>query len=241
MIYITGDTHGRFERLSNFCKKMNTSKEDVLIILGDVGLNYYKNKKDRKNKEFVKDLPITLFCIHGNHEMRPCHIKTYRLKQFCGGNVWYEKEYPNILFAKDGEIFKFLIDNILYKTIVIGGAYSVDKYYRLSYGYCWFEDEQPDAKIKTYVEKQLEKESMEVDIVLSHTCPLKYEPTEWYLPNLNQSTVDKSTEKWLDYIEEHIKYKKWYCGHYHGNKKIDKLYFLFEDFMELCVYDREDD
>lgn len=29
------------------------------------------------------------------------------------------------------------------KTIVIGGAYSVDKFYRLSKGYNWFEDEQP--------------------------------------------------------------------------------------------------
>jgi len=27
--------------------------------------------------------------------------------------------------------------------------------------------------------------------------------------------VDKSTEIWLDEIEEQLDYKKWYCGHYH--------------------------
>lgn len=41
------------------------------------------------------------------------------------------------------------------KTIVIGGAYSVDKFYRLSKGYNWFEDEQPSDEIKAYVESNL--------------------------------------------------------------------------------------
>lgn len=34
MIYITGDTHGKFERIEQFCGKFKTSREDVLIILG---------------------------------------------------------------------------------------------------------------------------------------------------------------------------------------------------------------
>ena len=29
MIYITGDTHGNFDRVVAFCKKMNTTKEDI--------------------------------------------------------------------------------------------------------------------------------------------------------------------------------------------------------------------
>ena len=44
------------------------------------------------------------------------------------------------------------------------------------------------------------------DIVLNHTCPLKYEPTECFLPSLDQSTDDKSTEIWLGEIEEKIDY-----------------------------------
>ena len=43
-----------------------------------------------------------------------------------GGLVYREEEYPNLVFAKDGEIY----DIAGKKTIVIGGAYSVDKWYR---------------------------------------------------------------------------------------------------------------
>ena len=51
--------------------------------------------------------------------------------------VYYEEEFPSILFAKDGEVYNL---NGL-KTIVMGGAYSIDKAYRLAYGYGWWEDE----------------------------------------------------------------------------------------------------
>ncbi len=56
------------------------------------------------------------------------------------------------------------------RHLVIGGAYSVDKYYRLENDLLWFADEQPSAEIKTYVEDQITKNR--IDIVLSHTCPI---------------------------------------------------------------------
>lgn len=34
MIYITGDTHGSFERVENFCQRFNTKNDDIMIILG---------------------------------------------------------------------------------------------------------------------------------------------------------------------------------------------------------------
>ena len=46
MIYLTGDTHGRFLRVEDFCRKMKTSKLDTLIILGDAGFNYFLNDRD---------------------------------------------------------------------------------------------------------------------------------------------------------------------------------------------------
>lgn len=235
MIYITGDTHGRFDRVVSFVDRIGTSKEDILIILGDAGINYYKDSRDKRLKKLLSTLPITLFCIHGNHEERPFNIDSYKLVDFKGGKVWVEDEYPNILFAKDGEIFDFEVNGDIKKVIVIGGAYSVDKYYRQMMGYNWFKDEQPNDEIKEYIEKQLEGIGNKVDIVLSHTCPLKYEPIEWFLSQVDQSTVDKTTEKWLDKIEEKIEYSKWYCGHYHGEKKIDKLEFMFNSFEDLSI------
>lgn len=128
------------------------------------------------------------------------------------------------MFAKDGEIYD--LEGL--RHIVIGGAYSVDKFYRLSRGYGWWSDEQPSEEIKQYVEQQLKENA--VDVVLSHTCPFKYEPVEEFLPGIDQSTVDDSTEKWLDVIEETTDYMAWFCGHWHTNKRIDKMHFLFHQF-----------
>ena len=72
-----------------------------------------------------------------------------------------------------------------------------------------------------------------MDVVLSHTTPLKYEPVEVFLSGVDQSQVDKSTEEWLDGIEDRLEYKKWYCGHYHTEKKIDRVEIMFESFGEF--------
>ena len=143
----------------------------------------------------------------------------------------YEEAFQDILFAVDGEVYNFNG----YKCIVIGGAYSVDKHYRLAHGWHWWPDEQPDEEIKAVVEARLAALHWNIDIVLSHTCPRKYEPTEVFLSSLDQSSVDKSTEDWLDGIEDRLDYKKWYCGHYHTRKQVDKIQFMFEDFDTMFI------
>lgn len=195
MIYITGDTHGSFERVENFCQRFNTKNDDIMIILGDAGINFSGPRYDRLKKRQLEELPITIFAIHGNHEQRPFTIESYKEQVWNGGMVYYEEEFPSILFAKDGEVYNL---NGL-KTIVMGGAYSIDKAYRLAYGYGWWEDE----------------------------------PVEVFMSGVDQSKVDKSTENWLDKIEDRLSYKKWYCGHYHTEKKIDNLEIMFENFDEF--------
>ena len=49
---------------------------------------------------------------------------------------------------------------------MIGGAYSVDKFYRIRYNKDWFADEQPSYEIQEYVENKLESLNWNVDIVL---------------------------------------------------------------------------
>jgi len=222
-ILITGDTHRRFERIFRFCQKYEIVKGDTMIILGDTGINYMGGSSDDSIKQKLSDLDLELFCIHGNHERRPESTGLYTEKLWNGGIAYVEDKYPNILFAKDGEIYN--IDG--YRTIVIGGAYSVDKYYRLAMGHRWFSDEQPSDEIKTYVEQQLEKNSWKVDVVLSHTLPYKYRPVDLFIREIDQSTVDSSTEKWLGEIEQKLTYKRWYAGHYHCDRDVDNLTIMY--------------
>ena len=224
MIYYTGDIHGAAYKIVRFVKRMNLTAADTIVILGDVGANYCGDERDSELKQNLNRLKPTIFCIHGNHEMRPSTIATYKLKEWNSGQVWYEDEYPNLLFAKDSEIYT--MEGI--RHLVIGGAYSVDKFYRLSRVYGWWEDEQPSDVIKNYVEKQISENKF--DVVISHTCPLRYEPIEVFLPQIDQSMVDDGTEKWLDSIESRIDYIAWYCGHWHTDKRIDKMHFLFNSF-----------
>ena len=229
MIYITGDKHGNYSDIFYFCNKYKTSINDIMIILGDAGINYYLDERDYVLKEKLKELPITLFCIHGNHEERPYNISTYKTKLFKSGIVYYEEEYPNILFAKDAEIYDFNNN----KTLVIGGAYSIDKNFRLIMGYNWYKSEQPNNEIKSEVKKVLKDNNYKIDIILSHTCPYKYIPYEVFMSGIDQSIVDNTTEEFLDEIEGNTNYKRWYCGHFHTDKIIDKIRFMMYDIDEF--------
>ncbi len=228
-IYITGDCHRDFRKIELFCHNYVTTKDDVIIVLGDAGINFDLGARDRAAKQLLANLPVTLFCIYGNHEARPQSLNCYKEKMWNSGVVYYEEEYPNLLFAKDGEIY----DLNGKKVVVIGGAYSIDKEWRLLRGAPWFEDEQPSEEIKEYVEDKLCEANWKVDYVLSHTAPLKYEPRELFLDFIDQSKVDKSTEEWLSEIEEKLDYEKWFFGHYHGNKRLGKSEMLYEGIKEL--------
>ena len=229
MIYITGDTHRDFGRIFDFCEENGTTKEDVLIILGDAGINYDLDISDYNLKWQLSALEVTLLCVHGNHEERPFLIDGYEEKTWRGGVVYCEEEFPNLLFAKDGEIYDF--DGI--KSVVIGGAYSVDKYARI-YGFApWFESEQPSDEIRAYVEQKLEQAGWRVDCVLTHTAPKRYEPAWAFIPGLNQAAVDKSTEEWLDSIERRLSYGSWYCGHYHVDSQEGPVRVTQDDILEL--------
>ena len=88
MIYITGDIHGEVFRVEEAVEKFNIGSEDIIVLLGDVGMNYYGNNRgDKHRKKRMNKLGVPIFCIHGNHEMRPGTIVTYREMEWHGGTV----------------------------------------------------------------------------------------------------------------------------------------------------------
>ena len=145
MIYFTGDIHGSPWGIKKFCAKVKPTSEDIIVLLGDVGANYYDDERDDTMKRVLAKLKPTILCVHGNHEIRPWNIEGYRQKEWNGGKVWFQEQYPTLLFAADGEIFT--LNGLRY--LVIGGAYSVDKFWRLRSG-SWWPDEQPSPEIKAY-------------------------------------------------------------------------------------------
>jgi len=244
--FITGDKHRRFDEIKEFCRVMDTKRKDVLIILGDAGFNYYDDARDDKLKKAISRLNITLFCLHGNKENRPQNVGTYGIRSFCGGKVYYEPNYPNIYFAIDGEIYTFEGK----KYMVVGGAHSVDKLRCLEEGLPFWDDEMPDDRIKKTVEEGLQAENHQIYGMMTHTCPIDYLPTEMFLSTRQAATIkrkprkaksekqfspdiDRSTEIWLGELEKKLHYEVWFCGHYHIDKRIDKIEMLYHTIRPL--------
>lgn len=233
-IFVKGDCHGDLNFLKSWCKANQTTKEDYLVLCGDVGLNYFLNKVENKKKYQISNCPITLICVHGNHEERPKNISSYKFKynENLKCNVWYEEEYPNILFPQDG-----VIEILGYKCLVLGGAYSVDKYYRIYRNLTWFPEEQMSEEDKERILKILEKENS-FEYIFSHTVPLIYERelVDLFLPGINQYEVDKSMEEFLSVVHEKIEFKHWFFGHFHDNFDLtDKVTILYNDIVELKI------
>jgi len=228
-VWITGDLHGDYLPIRNFYvnnkdKISNISADNLLILLGDVGANYFLNKRDDYFKEKISRLPFTLFCIRGNHEERPTNLaKKYptdwHQEVFCENLVWIENKYPKILYALDegGEY------NINGKsTLVIPGAYSIDKDYRIANQWSWFPDEQLSVKEQNDILNNLKQK---YDYILSHTCPYNWEYyiNDLFLSVVDQSTVDKTMEEFLDRVAANTKWKHWYWGHFHDDRDIKEI------------------
>ena len=251
-IFLTGDTHGSFEhevgfgRIVDFCQSQEQAghpltKQDIVIILGDAGIKYCHDYRDEHFKNLIRlRIPCALLCLHGNHELRPESIRTpdgsklYHKKPFMGGEVWCQKGFSNILFAVDGSVYNL---NGL-STLAIGGAYSVDKHFRLANGYRWFPDEQPSEKTKRRVESVLEAKNNAVDVILSHTVPFEHQPTEFFMNGIDQSTVDNSTEHWLQSIHDKTTFKHWYAGHFHCDKQKGDVQILYTSIIPVPTNER---
>ena len=57
MVFYTGDPHGDVAEIAEFCLRMRLQPSDTLVILGDVGANYFLNKQDM----YVKG-PLNAVC-----------------------------------------------------------------------------------------------------------------------------------------------------------------------------------
>lgn len=224
---IHGDFHGYFENLYALQELHNP--ETAIICLGDTGINYFLNDIDESKKEKLNSLGCYLYLVRGNHEMRPEHLKNIQdlNDNNVNGIVMYEPQFPNIRYFKDGG--EYIINGK--KTLVIGGAYSVDKWYRLANDYTWFEDEQLTTLERHIISAHTKGKTY--NVLLSHTCPFRFQPTFLFLGTVNQDNIDNSMELWLDRIWNNANIKEIYFGHYHGDYELgDGIHLCYEGWYD---------
>ena len=208
--------------------------ETAVIVLGDFGANYYKTKHDWKTKHQAAKFEYTIYALRGNHEDRACNMEKpiYVIDEFVNGMVCYEEEFPNIRYFMDCVAEYEIMGK---KVLCIPGAYSVDKWYRLQNDFHWFAEEQLSAEEMSHAEKEFGGKYY--DFVFSHTAPLDWEPTDLFLNYIDQSTVDKTMEVWMNKFKEMINWKCWCFGHYHADRVerpyVEQFYVEVEDLATV--------
>ena len=122
MIYVTGDCHGNFRR---FTKKQlmklpfEMTERDYVIICGDFGLLWARDKEFEYNLDRLSKLPFTILWVQGNHENYDM-IREYQIEEWNGGKVRHIFR-DKIILLERGQIFT--IEDKTFFTF--GGASSV--------------------------------------------------------------------------------------------------------------------
>lgn len=137
-----------------------------------------------------------------------------------GGKAVVDAKSPNIVYlADEGGIYD--LDGK--KTLVIPGAYSVDRFWRLSNPRVPFEPDEMLAASEMNRIIDLAAEAKPQRVV-SHTAPLRWEDeiSVLFLKGVVQSTIDKSMEKMMDAVLDAAggSIERWWFGHFHGDMEV---------------------
>lgn len=223
MILVTGDTHGSFNNLIDHCDKY-LSKDDYIIICGDFGIMFSNTEACKKQFTSILNKPYTICFVDGNHENFD-YLNSFPVDTWKGGKV--HEIAPNIYHLMRGQIFN--IDN---KTLfTFGGANSIDKEYRIP-KISWWKEEMPTVEEMQEAIENLAKCNNKVDYILTHALPTSQLPLCASILGFNMHG-DGLTD-FLDKIDSKVRFKKWYCGHYHTDSKLDRKHeVLYETFVEI--------
>ena len=255
MIYVTGDCHGEFSKLSysNFPEQKELTAEDFVIICGDFGAVWNAGKQSSEEKfwmSFLSESPFTTLFVDGNHENYDRLNSEFETVEFHGGMT--HKLGEKIYHLKRGEIFELQGRRFL----AFGGASCHDikdgvlfpekfktkkefnetarlmrkrkKDFRIS-RLNWWEEELPSDEEYRNAEQHLAKAGYCVDYVISHCAPQ-------FIVDLIDPIKYPSDRLTLyfDELSKKLKFRNWFFGHYHEDRKItDKFILLCDQVVKI--------
>lgn len=252
MIYITGDCHGDYRKFSKRQRMkyhFDLGEDDYVIVCGDMGLIW--DKKDKTldyNIDWFSRLPFTILFVDGNHEGFTL-LNEYPAEEWNGGKVHHIVK-DKVIHLMRGQVFD-IEDK---KIFTFGGASSHDiqggildktspdyeklKKKALDMGLpyrilneSWWPEELPTEKEMQEGRNNLEKTGWKVDYVISHCCASSIQ--EKVNTFFHRSKKTDVLTDYFDEIEKKLKYRKWYFGHYHLNREVDKKHTVVYEEMRV--------
>ena len=204
-VLILGDLHGDFENVLN--PLIEKEQPDLVLQVGDFGF-WGPGLCDR-----IRAGQAVVRWCDGNHERHPL-LTDLRNKttgypqahQVCRNVFWQDR--GSTITLEDGRVVLFA-----------GGAWSAD-FHEREEGLDWFPEE---VLTKDDLAGFPDPSKVNVDIVISHTCPTSF---EWELPE-SDGSGSHSNPEWvkakrsdpsctvLQTVLERYRPNRWFFGHFH--------------------------
>lgn len=202
-----GDIHGEWKEFIWTALKKHGFRNADIVILGDFGIGFDKTMPDlyRWAEKKLEAADVTIKVIRGNHD-DPSYFTNEE-----------KYSYPRLRFLEDHKVY-----NICGRDIyTIGGANSTDIGWRIATNEtyaskgkdkrCWWPDEDIIRKWEDLPNK--------VDIIISHSAPLSFNPVAKKWPETPEWQYEKIIEerRYLDFILRELPADYWFYGHYHDH------------------------
>lgn len=216
MIYFFSDVHGdkHFKGLKEYLSM--ASETDLLIILGDIELNFAKTEENAFFTEFFLSIKKNIAFIDGNHENHP-YLNSFPEETWNGGCV--NRLSDNIIRLKRGNVYDIEGKSFF----VMGGCKSSPKWKEMG---LWYEGEEPSEEELSLAYENLKNHKNKVDYVLTHNY-MRYKPWDEPVPPMSLIGIS-------DYIDSSVDFGHWYSGHWHENKALDEKHTLVYDEL-TCI------
>ena len=220
MLYITGDTHGEFDRLSP--SRLRFMKEgDTLIVCGDFGFIWDNSKREQKLIRQLGKRKYNICFIDGTHENFSL-LNDYEVSTWNGGKV--HKIYDNLYHLMRGQVFE-IESNFIF---TMGGGESPDIDIRTEEN-GWSKDEIPTQDELAEGIKNLEKHKWEVDYVVTHEPPTSIKGF-LQLKDYDNLRVT-ALNAYFGELSNNCKFKRWFFGSMHIDKYISGTHIaVFKNF-----------
>ena len=207
MIYFLSDQHGG-EAVGELTKYLEEANDDdLLIILGDLGLKFTDKEENKKFDELFLSSKKKIAFIDGNHENFD-YLYSFPIGEMYGAPVHILTE--NIVHLMRGYIYDIKGKSFF----VFGGCRSGAKWKELG---LWWPQDAPTEEELDRAYKNLNAAGNKVDYVLTH----KYEE--------GKGTQTAELFELCKHINDNVDFKTWYAGHWHEHRKIDDKHILVYD------------
>lgn len=210
MIYVTGDTHGDPEALTER-RTGQLKKEDTLIITGDFGFIWDGSKEETKNLKKLSKKKYAILFVEGAHENFE-KIREYEETELYGGKAYRISD--NVFCLKRGEIYSIEGKNFL----ALGG------------GMPPYADEDADtSSLPTddelkYAVDNIQGLHRKVDVIITHEAPASVKRL------IDRQATVNDLNIFLDTVLHNTRYGKWYFGSLHQDRMLsDSLICVYED------------